>query len=123
PPASSDQRTWRWHQDGGRQNLETETFPRPLLSVKVAYVLSDLSEPGRGATRIIPGSHRRNHLARPEHPELGFEDPAGAVEVTAAPGDAFIFDRRLWHAPSTNLSLVTRKMLFVGYTYRWIRER
>ena len=48
-------------------------------------------------------------------------DPEGTVEITANPGDAFIFDRRLWHSRSTNLSTITRKMLFVGYTYRWIR--
>ena len=37
-----------WHQDGGRQNREIETTPRPRLSVKLAYWLSDVSEPGRG---------------------------------------------------------------------------
>ena len=47
--------------------------------------------------------------------------PEGTVEITANPGDAFIFDRRQWHSRSTNLSTVTRKMLFIGYTYRWIR--
>jgi hypothetical protein len=114
---------WGWHQDGGRQNLEIETDPRPLLAAKVAYVLSDLSEPGRGNTRIIPGSHKRNTLPRPEHPELGFGEPEGAVEVLAKPGDAFVFDRRLWHSRSVNTSGITRKMLFVAYTYRWIRPR
>ena len=34
---------WRWHQDGGRQNLEIESDPRPRLSVKVAWFLSDVS--------------------------------------------------------------------------------
>ena len=114
---------WGWHQDGGRQNLETETDPRPLLSVKVAYVLSDLSLPGRGNTRIIPGSQRRNSLPRPARPELGFEEPKGATEVLANAGDAFVFDRRLWHSRSVNTSEITRKMLFVAYTYRWIRAR
>ena len=27
---------WEWHQDGGRQNVEIETDPRPRLSVKLA---------------------------------------------------------------------------------------
>ena len=43
------------------------------------------------------------------------------MEITAEPGDCFVFDRRLWHSRSVNTSTVTRKMLFVGYTYRWIR--
>ncbi|GAA2628164.1 phytanoyl-CoA dioxygenase family protein [Paractinoplanes durhamensis] len=110
---------WGWHQDGYRQNSDPESLadePRPMLSLKVAYVLSDLSRTGRGATKVIPGSHLRNTLDRTEG-----GDPRGTVEITANPGDAFVFDRRLWHSRSVNSSAVTRKMLFVGYTYRWIR--
>jgi hypothetical protein len=115
---------WGWHQDGGRQNLEIETQPtRPRLSVKVAYFLSDLSEPGRGNMVIVPGSHHRNVLPRPEHPELGFAHPHQAIEVCVKPGSAVIFDRRLWHSRSDNRSTVTRQAFFTGYTYRWIRPR
>jgi hypothetical protein len=116
---------WGWHQDGYRQNSDPETMnprvPRPMLSLKIGYVLSDLSETGRGATKIIPGSHLLNSLERPADPDAPGRDPEGAVEITADPGDAFLFDRRLWHSRSANLSAITRKMLFVGYTYRWIR--
>lgn len=123
PPAPGPERPyWGWHQDGYRQNSDPETMnptvPRPMFSLKVAYVLSDLSLPGRGATKIIPGSHLRNSLSRPRD---SASDPPGALEITARPGDAFIFDRRQWHSRSTNLSTLTRKMLFIGYTYRWIR--
>ena len=113
---------WGWHQDGGRQNLELDGDPRPRLSLKVAYWLSDLSAPGRGNMLAIPGSHTRNNLARPR---LGasFEAPAGALPILAAPGDALIFDRRLWHSRSDNLSNLTRKAIFIAYTYRWIRPR
>ncbi|GLY04027.1 MULTISPECIES: phytanoyl-CoA dioxygenase family protein [Actinoplanes] len=108
---------WGWHQDGFRQNSDPEVYgqPRPMMSLKVAYVLSDLSQPGRGATRVIPGSHLNNTLERTD------DEPHGAIEITANPGDAFIFDRRLWHSRSVNRSTVTRKILFVGYTYRWVR--
>ena len=34
-----------------------------------------------------------------------------------------IFDRRLWHMRSRNLSDVTRRALFTAYTYRWVRAR
>jgi hypothetical protein len=51
-----------WHQDGGRQNREIETTPRPRLSVKLAYWLSDLTEPGRGNLKVVPGSHVVNPL-------------------------------------------------------------
>jgi len=115
---------WAWHQDGGRQNLEIETEPtRPRLSVKLAYFLSDLSEPGRGNMMVLPGSHRQNRLPRPEGPDAGIHGPEGAISVCVGSGSAVLFDRRLWHARSDNLSGITRKAFFLAYTYRWIRPR
>jgi hypothetical protein len=121
PPNPSDKPpAWGWHQDGYRQNSDPESLggdTRPMLSLKVAYVLSDLSRTGRGATKVVPRSHLSNTLERTGDGS----DPRGTVEITANPGDAFVFDRRLWHSRSVNHSTVTRKMLFIGYTYRWIR--
>jgi hypothetical protein len=34
-----------------------------------------------------------------------------------------VFDRRIWHGRSPNLSEITRKVVFLGFTYRWIRPR
>ncbi len=117
PPAGDAAPVWRWHQDGGRQNVELECPVRPRLSLKAGYFLTDVSEPGRGNMLIIPGSHRRNTLDRSADP------PAGAVPLLAPPGAACIFDRRLWHARSDNRSAITRKVVFMGFTYRWIRAR
>lgn len=123
PPISDTGKPfWNWHQDGYRQNSDIDMTPRPMLMVKICYVLSDLSETGRGSTKIIPGSHLNNTLeGRPEHPDDPIIEPPGAIEIQANPGDAFIFDRRMWHSRSVNLSNITRKMVFIGYTYRWIR--
>src|SRR5437868_6645207 len=59
PPSGAppDDKTFGWHQDSGRVNVEVESHPRPRLSLKVAYFLSDTSEPGRGNFWVIPGSH------------------------------------------------------------------
>ena len=126
PAAATEAPSWGWHQDGYRQNSDPETMdpnlPRPMFSLKIGYVISDLSEQGRGATKVIPGSHLWNSLPRPADTTIENPDPEGTVEITANPGDCFIFDRRLWHSRSPNYSDVTRKMLFVGYTYRWIRN-
>jgi ectoine hydroxylase len=119
PPAPPGREPWRWHQDGGRQNLELETDPRPRLSVKVAFFLSDVSEPGRGNLMVVPGSHRRNVL---DGRDNGAQ-PAEALPILAAAGTAVVFDRRLWHARSDNRSQIVRKAIFLGYTYRWIRPR
>jgi ectoine hydroxylase len=114
---------FEWHQDGGRQNREVETDPRPRMSVKLAYWLSDVSEPGRGNLKVVPGSHLTNWIPGPPRRDVVWPDPDGAVEVTAAPGDVVLFDRRLWHARSGNYSAFTRKAVFFGYTYRWIAIR
>jgi ectoine hydroxylase-related dioxygenase (phytanoyl-CoA dioxygenase family) len=115
PPEPVAEPRWRWHQDGGRQNVELES-PRPRLSVKVAYFLTDVPTAEHGALRVVPGSHRRDSLSR-EH------EPPDAVPVLVEAGTAVIFDRRLWHARGDNLSEQTRKALFYGYTHRWIRPR
>jgi hypothetical protein len=122
PPCGlpQDDNTFGWHQDSGRVNVEIECHPRPRLSLKVAYFLSDASEPGRGNFWVIPGSHLDDTLVRP--PE-GIGQPEGAVPVLAKPGTAVFFDRRLWHTASPNWSDVTRKVLFYGYGYRWIRTK
>jgi ectoine hydroxylase len=111
---------WMWHQDGGIVNRDLETDPRPRLSVKVAYFLTDLSEPGRGNFVVLPGSHVRNAIARPADDDNRLP---GAVPVLARAGDAVMFDRRLWHMRSPNGSSLTRKALFYAYTYRWVRPR
>jgi ectoine hydroxylase-related dioxygenase (phytanoyl-CoA dioxygenase family) len=120
PPRSMPTTTWMWHQDGGVQNRDLETTPRPRLSIKVAYFLTDVSEPGRGNFVVLPGSHRRNTIVRPPD---GTNDLPGAVPILAEPGDAVLFDRRLWHMRGDNASVLTRKALFLAYTYRWIRPR
>ncbi len=115
-----ENKTFGWHQDSGRVNVEMESHPRPRLSLKVAYFLSDTSVPGRGNFWVIPGSQVRDKL---ELPQEAVGQPKGAVPVLAKPGTAVFFDRRLWHTASPNWSDVTRKVLFYGYGYRWIRTK
>jgi ectoine hydroxylase-related dioxygenase (phytanoyl-CoA dioxygenase family) len=114
---------WHWHQDGGRQNRELETDPRPRMSVKLAYWLSDLTETGRGNFTVLPGSHRTNWLPGPPSRDVPWPEPEGVMQITAAPGDVVVFDRRLWHCRSDNYSPITRVGAFFGYTYRWIAGR
>lgn len=106
-----------WHRDGG---VATHEIPEPLprLRLKICYLLSDLSEPGRGNTRFVPGSHLL--VGQPPRDE-GAIDPRGTIEITGKPGDAVLFENRLFHAVGPNLSNITRKTLFMGYSYRWLR--
>ena len=114
---------FEWHQDGGRQNRELEGNPRPRMSVKLAYWLSDVSEPGRGNFKVVPGSHTRNWIDGPPRRDVEWPEPEGAVEVCVRSGDAVFFDRRLWHRRTDNYSAVTRKAMFFGYTPRWVVAR
>jgi ectoine hydroxylase-related dioxygenase (phytanoyl-CoA dioxygenase family) len=108
-----------WHQDSGRLNIDLETKPRPRISLKVGFFLSDVSEGDRGNFHVIPGSHLDNELRFPdeeqEHPD--------AIPVCVNAGDAVFFDRRIWHAGGRNYSAITRKVIFLGYSYRWLRPR
>jgi phytanoyl-CoA dioxygenase PhyH len=117
PEADAAWKASGWHRDGGTAASEMQE-PHPLILMKVAYWLTDLSEPGRGAIRLIPGSHRL--IGRPAQAE-GAPDPYGAIELRARPGDAVIFEQRMWHAVGPNTSTLTRKSLFYGYGYRWLR--
>ena len=118
-PPSLEPPRWRWHQDGGRQNVELES-PRPLLSLKVGYFLTDVEDVEMGPLWVLPGSHRHDTLVRPED---GSTRPPGAEPLLVSRGTAVVFDRRLWHARGDNTSDVTRKALFVAYSYRWVRPR
>ncbi len=108
-----------WHQDSGRVNIEIESSPRPRLSIKVVYWLSDCSETGRGNLYMIPGSHLLDTLELP----VDGSPPEGAIPMCCKPGAAVFFDRRIWHARSENESAITRKGLFYGYGYRWLRSK
>jgi ectoine hydroxylase len=120
PPAPSGAvpGAYGWHQDNNRMNLDLETTPQPRVSMKVGYFLTDLPHPGMGNLSVVPGSHLR---ARPD--QSTDATPEGAVEIIAEAGDAVLFDRRLWHAASTNASNRSRVFVTYGYSYRWLRPK
>lgn len=104
-----------WHRDGGAINQDLPK-PGPLLSIKVGFYLSDLTETGRGQTYVIAGSHKTDQ-ATPKSDDL----PETARAVCVAPGSALLFDRRMIHSiRSENSSDITRKAVFIQYAYRWM---
>lgn len=116
-PPEDPSDAWRWHEDGGRMTADLDL--RAMLSVKVAYFLSDVESPGLGNMLVIPGSHRWTEPL----PRTPGTEPEGATPVPARAGDALLFDRRIWHSRSTNGSDRTRVVVFFGYAPRWIAQR
>jgi len=113
--------TYRFHQDSGRATLDMPELEVPArLSMKVAFFLTDVSEPGRANFWVIPGSQTKNAI---EFPPGGIGQPEGALPLCVEPGTAVLFDRRLWHAATPNHWHVPRRFLSYGYGYRWIRTK
>lgn len=122
PSENTNDQPWSvaWHQDSMRVNDEIESNPRPRLSVKIGYYLTDVSTPNHGNTLVLPGSHLDNRL---DCPDDGVSNPAGAIPLCVDAGDAVILDRRLWHTRSPNTAGFARKVIWYGYAYRWLRPK
>ena len=118
-PDADPNRRLGWHQDSGRLNIELEGNPRPRVSLKVGFFLSDTTRSDRGNFHVLPGSHRQNSLDLP----TDGTNPVNACPVCVPAGTAVFFDRRLWHAAGINTSNVIRRVLFYGYSYRWLQPR
>ena len=122
PTENATAQNWSvaWHQDSMRVNDEIESDPRPRLSLKIGFYLTDLTEPNGGNTLVVPGSHLQNRL---ECPQDGQSSPDGAEPVRVPAGAAMILDRRTWHSRSANTSSKPRKVIWLGYSYRWLRPK
>ncbi len=119
-PASDTRKTIDgWHRDSGRLNIELETTPQPRVSLKVGFFLTDAVTEEAGNFYVIRGSHLKKDVVIPEDGTL----PKEAMPVRIKAGSAVIFDRRIWHSSSRNFSEITRKVLFYGYSYRWLQPR
>ena len=124
PPDTEEQKRQKarlaWHQDSDRVNVDIARGPTMRLSLKVGYLLTDLTELGRANQLFVPGSHLKREL---EWPADGISNPEGAVALQAPASSAVLFEQRTWHSGSPNLSNVTRKTLYYGYSYRWFSPR
>ncbi len=115
-----------WHFDGDRLSLDIHSHPRPRLSIKIGFYLTDLSAPGAGNFYVVPGSHLIASYA--ERDRLGDARPVmpgreRAIPVLTRPGDAVMIDRRVWHGVGANLTGRMRIALHYGYSLRWMQTK
>ncbi|WP_157217977.1 phytanoyl-CoA dioxygenase family protein [Flavisphingomonas formosensis] len=80
--------------------------------VNVMWPFVPYSE-ANGATRIWPGSHRRQN-------EL-LMDPSAAICPTLAPGSALLFLGSTLHAGGANRTEAPRRGMIVSYTLGWLK--
>lgn len=118
PDAQTAFKAIDWHNDGPKLSVPTgRGAVQPRLYAKIGYFFTDLSQPDAGNLRVVPGS---NHLsARPPLDENG--EPEGAIQILTKPGDAVLFENRLWHAVGPNYAGVARKNVYIGYCHRWMK--
>ncbi|CAG7645118.1 phytanoyl-CoA dioxygenase family protein [Paenibacillus allorhizosphaerae] len=109
-----------WHQDGPHPKFPNIGGLTATYYIKVCYILSDMSEPDRGNTKVIPGSHLLPHF-QPSQTDVNVP-LKGEIQICGKPGDAFVFAQNLWHAGSPNRSAsFERRQLFIGYSPIWMR--
>ena len=114
-------RNVNWHPDlAGSYLFEAPSLDGrlPFMEIKIFYALSDLGEPNCGNLWMIPGSHLRPVR---ELREGGGVDMEAAVELRVPPGTAVLWRTATWHCVGPNLSDRTRKIMHMGYHYRWLR--
>lgn len=73
-----------------------EPWPADPQGVNVAWCLDDFTAEN-GATRMVPGSHRRN---RPPQPD----DADESIPLVAPAGTMVVFESRVWHRTGPNRS-------------------
>lgn len=109
-----------WHIDGADAGYRRLGPYIPLLQLKIAYFLSDMSAPDQGNLTVVPGSHRAQ--APPDERDLqGFESVPGAVQIRCPPGSCAMFHNALWHTrgPARRAD-GERVILYYAYEHPWM---
>ncbi len=96
---------------GGHQKLHRDlSAQRPGDTVSALAYFDDYG-PDNGATRIVPGSHRRAQ----DEPPFDFDDESRSVQLSGSAGDILVFDADLVHAGSLNPTGGRRRSILIGY--------
>jgi len=103
----------------GGQQLHADAVPQPTADAATTTVTAIVAlvefTPHNGATRIVPGSHRRPDLQRragslPAHPD--------ELLLTGPAGTAFVFSGHLLHSGTVNRSGAPRPALQMTWRRR-----
>lgn len=85
------------------------------------WLLDDFT-PENGATRVVPGSHRRGTMPADEMP-----DPAAAhpdqIQLTGRAGTVVVFNSHLWHGGTKNHTNKPRRALHSYFALRHLPQQ
>jgi len=91
----------------------------PFMEVKAFYTLFDMTESNCGNLWLVPGSYKRKPQ---ELRDMGRKVPDDeALELKLPAGSAVLWRTATWHCVGPNQSPKTRKIMHIGYHYRWLR--
>jgi ectoine hydroxylase-related dioxygenase (phytanoyl-CoA dioxygenase family) len=89
--------------------------PHPALVCNTMWALTDFTA-ANGATRIIPGSHARDHS-----PDYG--KPYDSMPAEMARGSVLIWNGSLWHGGGANTTAERRVGIAMNYCAGFIRQQ
>lgn len=89
--------------------------PHPPTVCNTMWALTDFTE-ANGATRIIPGSHRRDHS-----PDFGA--PYDSIAAEMPTGSVLVWHGSLWHGGGANTTDERRVGIAMNYCAGWIRQQ
>ena len=92
-------------------------LPRPHVPIIVnsMWAVTDFTDEN-GATRIVPGSHRRD-----QPPPLG--TPIATLPAEMKRGSVMVYDGSLWHGGGANRTAARRVGVAMNYCAGWIRQQ
>jgi ectoine hydroxylase-related dioxygenase (phytanoyl-CoA dioxygenase family) len=85
------------------------------------WLLDDFTV-ANGATRVVPGSHRRGSMPADEMPDLTAAHP-DQIQLTGPAGTVVIFNSHLWHGGTQNRTDNPRRALHSYFTRRHLPQQ
>lgn len=100
-------------------HADDQLLPLPKPHVPIVcnsmWALTDFTA-ANGATRLVPGSHRRDHS-----PEYGRD--YGSVPAEMPRGSVLVWNGSLWHGGGANETARRRVGIAMNYCAGWIRQQ